>query len=221
MITESKHIAGCYRSICSFFESIDLPDARRYIQTSLMAANNKQQWKGRTPADLIYFYEDYTKLYNTTTHLAAAGCKRKAAIIDTEINIDDCCNISLYCAAHNKTESRLYVPAYLSSKEFCNPYKALKKAVRFIEKINEEDDLFDFIIKHALSNDSLIESCVEWDVLKVNIMLQKILEATHLLYVRACTNNDRWLFKNANKEKQEDSRMVNTENDKTKTIQPL
>ncbi|HEX5154771.1 MAG TPA: hypothetical protein VFW07_25165 [Parafilimonas sp.] len=215
MISESKKMAECYRSICWFFEMIDLPRARKYIHTSLMAANSKRQWKGHTPSDLIYFYEDFTKLYNTTTHLAASGCKRQAAIIDADVNLDDCCNISLYCSSHNKTESRLYVPVYLSAKEFCNPYKAIKKAVRFIEKTDKEDDLFNFIIKHALSNDSFIESCVDWDVLKMNVMLQKILEATHLLYVRACTNDDRWLFRNANKEKQEDNLATNAENDKT------
>lgn len=193
MITESKNIAACYSSICWYYKSIDLPGSRKYIQSSLMAANSKKQWKDRPPADLIYFYEDFTKLYNATTHLAAAGCKRQAAIIDAAIDIDDCRNINLFCDVHNKTESRLWVPVYLSSKECSNPYKALKKAVRFIKRTNEDDDLFDMIIKHALSYNSLNESYVEWDVLKVNIMLQKILEATHLLYVRACTNDDCFL----------------------------
>ncbi|MGN6212712.1 hypothetical protein [Parafilimonas sp.] len=146
MITESKNIAACYSSICWYYKSIDLPDSRKYIQSSLMAANCKKQWKDGPPADLIYFYEDFTKLYNATTHLAAAGCKRQAAIIDEAIDIDDCSNTSLFCDAHNKTESRLWMPVYLSPKEYCNPYKALKKAVRFIEKINEDDELFDMII---------------------------------------------------------------------------
>ncbi|MGN6351739.1 MAG: hypothetical protein ACTHLB_00030 [Parafilimonas sp.] len=211
MITESKNITACYSSICWYYKSIDLPGSRKYIQSSLMAANSRKQWKDGPPADLIYFYEDFTKLYNATTHLVAAGCKRQAAIIDATIDIDDCSNTSFYCAAYNKTESRLWVPAYLSSKECSNPYKALKKAVRFIEKTNEDDDLFDMIIKHALSHNSLNESYVEWDVLKVNIMLQKILEATHLLYVRACTKDDCFLHNKTGTEPQGDVAVVNTE----------
>lgn len=211
MITESKRIKTCYREINSFFEYVDLPGARKYLQTSLMAANSKKIWKGRTPADLVYFYENYTKLYNAATHLTIGGCRRQSAIIDTDINVTDCSNASLYCLQCDTVESRLYVPVYLSSKEFCNPYKVFKKAVRFIEKINEKEDLFNSIIMHALSNESFTESCVEWDVLTVNIMLQKILEASHLLYVRACTNDDKWYYYPAKPEQDNDNIITTTE----------
>ncbi|MFT4154325.1 hypothetical protein [Parafilimonas sp.] len=81
MITEHKHITGAYTALRHFFEIFDLPSARDYIQTSLLAANSSRLWKGACPADLVYFYEAYKKLLNAAVIIAGSSCTRQAAII--------------------------------------------------------------------------------------------------------------------------------------------
>ena len=73
-------------------------------------------------------------------------------------------------------------------KEFLNPYRALKKAVRF-NKQDKHGALFDELIQYALSHDSFLESGLEWNALQMNIMLQKLVEGAYLLHVRTETES--------------------------------
>lgn len=191
MITENSRTANAYKAISYFFEVFDLPGARDYIQTSLLAANSNKLWKGECPADLVYFYEAYKKLFNATAVITGSGCIRQTGIIATTENklIPDFTNLNLYCRLYDETEYWLYIPRHLSVKEFCNPYKALKKAIRFVQQ-DKFDAPFDKIIQYALSYDGFRNACIDRDTLQLNIMLQKLLEAAHLLYVRtAITSN--------------------------------
>lgn len=185
MITENNHTANPYKAISHFFEAFDLLSARDYIQTSLLAANSKKLWKGQCPAGLVAFYEDYKKLFTAAATITGSGCKRQTGIVAMKEGRPAAAltGFSLYCKPCDAAEHWLYMPRCLSVKEFCNPYKALKKAVRFIQQ-DKFDAPFDKVIQYALSYDSFRDACIDWDTLQLNIMLQKLLEAAHLLYVR-------------------------------------
>lgn len=188
MVTEHKHITSAYIALSHFFEVFDLPSARNYIQTSLLAANSNKPWKGACPADLVYFYAAYKKLFSAAVIIAGSGCTRQTAIIATAAGgpVPDFTNLSLYCRLYDATEYWLYIPRHLSVKEFFNPYKALKKAVRSLTKEDAYDDLFDTIVQYALSYGSFTDASLEWDTLQLNIMLQKLMEAAYLSHVRTC-----------------------------------
>jgi hypothetical protein len=134
------------------------------------------------------FYEEFEFLTDAVKKNAAAGCKRQAAIITTndENEAPDFNRFELYCRKADTLIWWLYFPKYLGVKEFFNPYKALKKAVRFLQQ-EEFNDLFEYITQYALSHDSFTEASLEWDTLKINIMLQKLTEAAYLLLVRSYT----------------------------------
>src|SRR5690242_2597275 len=187
-ITETDAVKACYSAIHTFFDVFDLPSARKYILTSLLAANDNKLWKGQCPGDLIVFYEEFEFLADAVKKIAAAGCKRQAAIIktDDENEAPDCSRFELYCHKTDKSVWWMYVPKYLSAKEFFNPYKALKKVVRFLQQ-DDFNDLFEYIVQYALSYDSFTDASLEWDTLKINIMLQKLTEAAYLLLVRTYT----------------------------------
>ena len=187
-ITETDAIKACYTAIHTFFDVFDLPSARKYILTSLLAANNNKLWKGQCPGDLIVFFEEFESLANAVKKIAACGCKRQSAIIQTgdENNTPDYSRFELYCRKTDRLVYRMYFPKYLSAKEFFNPYKALKKAVWFLQA-DDFNDLFEYIVQYALSYDSFTDASLEWDTLKINIMLQKLTEAAYLLLVRTHT----------------------------------
>jgi hypothetical protein len=134
------------------------------------------------------FYEELGFLAGVVKKIAAAGCKRQAAIIKNsdENEAPDCSRFELYCHKTDKLVWWMYVPRYLSAKEFLNPYKALKKAVLFLQQ-DDFNDLFEYIVQYALSYDSFTDASLEWDTLKINIMLQKLIEAAYLLLVRTYT----------------------------------
>jgi hypothetical protein len=190
MITENNRITSAYKDISEFFAAFDLPAARDHIQTSLVAANSKKVWKEESPAALISFFDDFKMLFNAAAIISASGCKRQTCIIATEEGrlIPDFTNLSLYCKPYDETEYWLYIPRYLSVKEYFNPYKALKKAVPYIQR-SEHGAVFDEIIQYALSHDSIIEAALEWNALQLNIMLQKLAEAAYLLHVRTKTKS--------------------------------
>lgn len=151
-ITETEEITSCYTAIQHFFDVFDLPSARKYILTSLLAANNNKLWKGQCPGDLIVFYEEFGSLANAVKKIAACGCKRQPAIIkrDNENDAFDVNRFELYCHTTDKPAYWMYFPKYLSVKEFFNPYKALKKAVRFLQE-DDFNDVFEYIVQYALS----------------------------------------------------------------------
>ena len=190
MITENIRITNAYKEVSHFFQAFDLPATRDYIQTSLLAASSNKLWKEEYPAALVSFYDDFKMLFNAAVTITASGCKRQTGIIATEEGrlVPDFTNLNLYCKPYDETEYWLYIPRYLSVKEFFNPYKALKKAVRFIKQ-DKYGALFDEIIQYALSHDSFLEAALEWNALQMNIMLQKLAEAAYLLHVRTKTES--------------------------------
>ncbi|HEX5154770.1 MAG TPA: hypothetical protein VFW07_25160 [Parafilimonas sp.] len=183
MITENKHITNCYNSINHFFDSFNLQHASRHIQRSLLAAGSNKLWKGRYPADLIHFFRRFKTLLDALIEIADCECIRQNAVVkrDDKKQLPDIKNSNLFCSPFREYESWYCLPGHLSPNEFFNPYKALKKIVSHVEDTGE---LLDTILQYALSNESFTDGNEELDTLQLNSMLQKLLEAAHLLYVR-------------------------------------
>lgn len=188
MVTENKHITNCYNSISLFFDAFDLQHAYRYIQQSLLAAGSHAVWIGKYPADLIHFFHRFEILLDALIEIEGCECRRSNAVVkrNDKKQLPDIKNSRLFCSPYHEYESWHYLPRHLSAGEFFNPYKALKKLVPHIEDTSE---LLNSILHYALSGESLADEGM--DTLQLNLMLQKLLEAAHLLYVRtAITNND-------------------------------
>lgn len=202
MIKETEDIKACYRAVHTFFDVFDLPSAREQILKSLLAANSNKIWKGKCPSDLIIFYEEFEFLTDAVKRVAASGCKRQAAIIKTNDgnNAPDFNQFNLYCNKLDEPEHWLYIPKYLSAKEFMNPYKAIKKAAGFLQQ-RYCTGLFEHITQYALSHDSFIDASLEWDTLKINMMLQKLVEAAYLLLVRTYSKTDNLMYTNEEENK--------------------
>lgn len=188
MITENKHITNCYNSISIFFDAFDLHHAYRYIQRSLLAAGSHAVWIGKYPADLIYFFQRFEMLLDALIEIEGCECKRLNAVVkrDGKKQLPNIKNTRLFCSPYREYESWYSLPRHLSAGEFFNPYKALK---RWVPHIEDTSELFNSILHYALCGESFADEGM--DALQLNLMLQKLLEAAHLLYVRtAITNND-------------------------------
>lgn len=189
MITENKRIANCYNTISNFFDAFDLHRVTGHIKNSLLAAGSNTIWKGKYPADLIHFFQRFEILLNAVIEIAGCECIRQNAVIkrDDKELLPDLADIKLFCSPYREHEIWNCLPRHLSANEFFNPYKALEKIAPHIEDTGE---LLNTILQYALSNESFADGSEELDTLQLNIMLQKLLEAAHLLYVRiAITSN--------------------------------
>jgi len=77
-----------------------------------------------------------------------------------------------------------FFPRHLSHQEFLIPYKALKKVVHYKSR-EEWKDILKTILQHALSPNSIYEFDDGIDLLKIWLLLHKLIEASHLVCVRA------------------------------------
>lgn len=188
MVTENKHITNCYNSISLFFDAFDLQHAYRYIQQSLLAAGSHAVWTGKYPADLIHFFHRFEILLDALIEIEGCECRRSNAVLkrNDKKQLPDIKNSRLFCSYYREHESWHNLPRHLSAGEFFNPYKALKRLTLHIEDTSE---LLNSILHYALCGESFADEGM--DALQLNLVLQKLLEAAHLLYVRTeITGND-------------------------------
>lgn len=92
------------------------------------------------------------------------------------------------------TRAWYYFPRHLSRKEFTNPCKALQRMFEF-KPLYKWRKIIDELLAAAISNCDA-KSCVEEgeDIYKVFECMFKLLEATHLIYVRLRNSKAEQIF---------------------------
>ena len=120
MITETTNTINAYIAIGDFFDAFSLPDAAKYIRTSLLAANSKKIWNRHSLADLVFFYNCYKKLFSAAKTIISSGYQRHEAIIAMIENdpADNIVSLRISGKTGNKDQYMLHLPCHLSAKEF-------------------------------------------------------------------------------------------------------
>ena len=175
---------GCYQAINDFFDSFSIPVARRYILSALKAAESDRIWNKGGPMDLLYLFERLEALLMAASSTAKNVHKNEATLIPKPAaHIPDITQFEQYCGTYDFFLAWDYFPRTLNIKEYCDPYKALKKASGGFSK-NEWKQILEYIKSYALCANSLVEVGIELEILHISRLLQKTLEASHLIYVR-------------------------------------
>ncbi len=176
-----------YAVIEDFFSALSVSQYRKYILSVLQAANSVKLWKKEEPASLLYFQKKMEDLINTVHILVSKDKGRKSkkskAVIDRPVTDEEQIDPGYYLNKHRGQLQWEAFPRSLSKKEFLDPFLAFEHFFQYRTLKEWQKDLRE-IVFYALSPHSCAEDCVDFEFLKINELLQKLVEAAHLIWVR-------------------------------------
>ncbi len=172
-------------SIADFFSAYALPQATQVLSSGLKAANSNKIWKHASPADLICFCQQLEQLLQAVFTLVEEGNRVEEARLSTPIDDNTLLNnYQAWCGWHRNSTPWDFFPRHLSKKEFIDPWKALEKITRSQSCTQWKNQLSN-ILQYALSKADYTELDNQPSLLQTYLLLHKLLEATHLIEVRA------------------------------------
>lgn len=178
-----EEIVDAHLVITSFNEYIEYPIGRRYLKKWFMAVHKKDHWRMRSPEALLYFYERIEMLLEAGKLLAEMPVsKRMSTVVIIEDKPIDLMLPTLYFPSSGFSDAWEYFPRHLTRKEFLNPYLVYPKLFKRYD-LNE----WRFILRELLSfglSVTKLECDYGFDTYSVNILLEKLLAASSLIYTR-------------------------------------
>ncbi len=186
--SSSKNLDLKYWPIHEFFECYSLPFTRHYLVSAIKAAESPAIWDKSAPNDLLQFFEILEKLALSVYTIVKADSKTKKVILPGKSGSPDLTQYHLYCGRYDNLEAWDFFPRCLSPKEYRDPYRVLEKFTLWNSK-KEWQKTFRYILSFALGENRLSELCIKLELIKTAELLQKMLEACHLIYVRTQLGN--------------------------------
>ena len=174
---------GKYLVIHEFFELFTLPFARDYLLSAIRAAESTHTWNKGAPANLIYFFESLETLLPAVYGIVKSGHKAKKILVPGTAHAPDLTQYHFYCGTYDQHKPWDYFPRSLSAKEYRDPYKALQKFTSAASKKEWKENIR-YLLSYALGVSSLSEMGLNLKLFSIAELLQKMLEACHLIYVR-------------------------------------
>lgn len=173
-----------YKNIHDFFESFTLLQARAFLLSTLKAAESKYVWSKSTPNDLLFFFDHLHQLLSAVYDLISSNDIIQHLVLPKSIGNPDLTQYHLYCGNYDQPNPWEYVPHCLSVKEYRDPYKALRKITKEYS-LKDWKEILHYLLNNALAANSLADMGVYLEMIRISESLQKMLEACHLIDVRA------------------------------------
>lgn len=185
-------ISSSYAAIHSFFDCYGMVHARSLLAKTIKTADSEKIWKGRYPADVLYFTGHLVQLAKAAFDIMERYDYLQEAIIGEEDTNPYWMlqQYESYCGWHMNATPWDFFPRHLSQKEFLDPYKALEKFTRY-RSFSRWKAAIKELREHALSPNSIAEFEDGTGLLGTWIMLHKLIEACHLLEVRSAEEKQR------------------------------
>jgi hypothetical protein len=186
---ESLKIQAGYAEISEFFSAYSLAQARKYLQ-KILKASNANRSSGMNPSSILYFFEKLQQLYVASMLIHQSGLQRDAAIITVQEDTPpDLANYPQYCGWNVPNSPWYFIPRSLSEKEYFNPYKVFKKLDAYASEETWKY-IFHELREYTFLKGSFSDAGDSYNILEIYILLNKLLEACHLIEVRAITELD-------------------------------
>lgn len=181
-----------YTIIDEFFDTYSLPLAHTSLSRLIKTANQEKIWKGRSPADVVFFIEKLQGLVSAVFNLLENN-NRPEEILLPPHNNDAAWNLTAYpsyCGWQRALTPWHFFPRYLSQKEFGNPFLALEKFTRY-RSLTQWQQLFKDLAFYALSPSCMDDLEDGTSLLGTWVHLHKLLDATHLIEVRRNSHQEK------------------------------
>ncbi len=183
-----KYPAGNFKAIDDFFDAYSLAHARYMLAELIQSADAERVWKGKCPANAVYFTQKLQELVAAVFAIMDEGQYPDEIVLDK--NSSDQLwmlkNYAVYCGWHRASTPWDFFPRHLTQKEFLNPFRALKKFTRY-RSLPAWSDALKELAHHSLSPESIREFEDGTRLLGTWLHLHKLLDAAHLLEVRRKT----------------------------------
>lgn len=168
-----------------FFSENSLGHYRKYITSMLKAAYSEGYWKKSDPGRLLHFQQMMQELIEAVYEFVKegkSGIKLDSKTVIQEAIIKGEGDISLFHAHYSEENIWALFPRNLSQKEFQNPFLVYRK---FFRLQGYKSWVMDFgeLVSLALSPFGN-ESALDYDYLEIHRLLQKMVEASHLIEIR-------------------------------------
>lgn len=167
-----------------FFSAIPLHRYRKYILAMLKSAGSNSYWQKEDPGSLLYVQKKISDLMGAAKKLQNPSKKPKKPQFRPDLAVfeQEMLDPGLYLTGKEHKQWAAF-PRNLSKKEFLDPYLAFTRFFRR-RSLNEWQRDLEEIVFYALSPHSCAEDLLDLDLLRINELLQKLVEAAHLIMVR-------------------------------------
>jgi len=181
-----EEIEDPQKVIESFFDHCSLKMYRKYISSVLKSAYADSHWTKDVPAALLRLHEHIERLIEAAfiINFNPTNIKfNESLIVNENVLTEEIIEPSLYVGRNANSSNWDFFPRYLSEKEFLNPCRVFKKFFAYKNLPAWREQVYK-LIYYALISDGTDTAGVEIDYLTVYILLQKLIEASHLILVR-------------------------------------
>lgn len=183
-LLEYTNMEEAYAAIAGFFDSWSLSSSRHFLYKTLRSASDKKACK-LNASNVLFFFKSLGSLVNAALKIHHGGYQKEEAILETGLDeLPGPGNYAQYFGWQNQPHQWNYFPRALSKKEYFNPYRVFNKMADYANDAEWKfilEELQDF----TFFNSSFSESTQIYNILEVHHLLDKMLEAAHLVDVRS------------------------------------
>lgn len=182
---ESPEVQHAYIAIAEYFDAFSLAAALRYLKKIVKTAGSFHYWRDN-PASVLFFFEKLEPLVGAALTIHRTEGERAAALLT--LAPDEMPSLTAYeqyCGWHYQSDPWYFFPRSLSRSEYADPYRVFKqvaaKGGRKQWRFRLQELQF-----HTLSTSSVNDNeDTDLDALRLYLLLSKLIEAAHLIEVRA------------------------------------
>ncbi len=182
----AKEINFPFKVIDDFFEVRPIKEYRKYISSLLKASYGNSYWTKDDPAILLQFYENLSQLIEAAYIIYSNQSNEEvngSLLADPGATKKEIIELTLYSEQNAPSANWDFFPRYVSEKEFINPYCVFIKFFQYHSLPEWRKELYN-IVYYALISDSSFSCGENIDYLSIYLLLQKLVEAAHLIQVR-------------------------------------
>lgn len=178
-----------HQTITDFYSTWSLPHAANLLGSAIKAAQSEKSWKKGPPARLLFFFERLEELLTAVYALQENDEIREQAKLTRDKKHWWLTTYPQYCGWPKDYTPWDFFPRHLTQKEFLDPWKALLK-IRQWQTLAEWKLLLKELLHDALANCTIHDFMNGEQALNAWLLLHKLIEATHLIEVRAIKEDE-------------------------------
>ncbi len=171
-----------YRDIAEFMSLWDVHGHRKYISGWMTAVNRNDFWRVSTPSELLFYCGRLLVLIKALRKLSIENKKRKTAIDLLKEKghsaKTDLLHPALFMEGRPGESLWDEFPRNISLEEYNDPYLIVSEFFGWYSLDEWKRELYDLLF------DALSRNAAARDIRQIEIRLQKLVEAAHLIYVR-------------------------------------